>query len=193
MNRTCAMGVVLLVVVSACLVMPPAAREADRGRPGDERERGARPEHEPGRRERPGPGRSGPGRSGPRRGPWQWHSRPPMPENEMARLGRHIELIQRMQHTSFDPAVAGLVALGALRTDVPREKPEDIIKDLEDVLAQTKTLGLRNSIRMMLKDLYRDQDKHAKVLEHLKAVIAENDAALQEEKKLEASKAAKTK
>ena len=103
------------------------------------------------------------------------------------------ELIQRMQHTSFDPAVAGLVALGALRTDVPREKPEDIIKDLEDVLAQTKTLGLRNSIRMMLKDLYRDQDKHAKVLEHLKAVIAENDAALQEEKKLEASKAAKTK
>jgi len=126
-------------------------------------------------------------------GPWQWHARPPMPENEMARLGRHIELIGRMRHTSFDPAVAGLVALGALRTDVRREKPEDVINDLEDVLAQTKTLGLRNSIRMMLKDLYRDQDNHAKVLEHLKAVIAENDAALQKDESLQraAAKAGK--
>jgi len=58
-----------------------------------------------------------------------------MAENEMARVGRHIELIGRMRHTSFDPAMAGLVALGALRTDVPREKPEEVIKDL-DVVAE---------------------------------------------------------
>jgi len=99
----------------------------------------------------------------------------------MARLGRHIELIERMRHTSFDPAMAGLVALGALRTDVPRQKPEDVVKDLEDLLRQVKSLGLRNSIRMMLKDLYRHLGNDAKVVEHLKAVVLENDAAIQKE------------
>jgi hypothetical protein len=116
-----------------------------------------------------------------------------MAENEMARVGRQIELIERMRHTSFDPAMAGLVALGALQTDVPGQSPEDVIKGLEDLLGQVKSLGLRNCIHMMLKDLYRRQGNTAKVVEHLKAVVLENDAAIQKEtqRQAPAKKAAK--
>lgn len=208
MDRKITIVVLFLTGVGACLVIPPALAEPGQERPAAadrpneraendrlardearaprrelrEPEEGDSPPRQPGRRDRPGPG-------GPRRpGMPMRRMRPPMPENEMLRVGRHIALIERMRHTSFDPAMAGLVALGALRTDVRREKPEDTIKDLEGLLPQVKTLGLRNSIRMMLKDLYREIEKDEKVLEHLKALVLENDAEIQKQEALEKAK-----
>jgi hypothetical protein len=146
-------------------------------------------------RDRPQPGRGEfPGRMGASRGPGisRWR-RPTMGEADAHRLERHIGLIQQMRHTSFDPSTAALIALGALRTDVRREKPEEIIEEFEGLLGKVKTLGLRNSIRMMLKDLYREQDKNEKVREHLRAMVLENDAAVQKEMATQGQKIKKTK
>ena len=73
-----------------------------------------------------------------------------------------------------------MIAAAGLKDDVPR-RPEEIIEDLESTLKKTRTLGLRNSIRLILRDLYRDRDEHDKVLDHLHQMLAENDAALQGE------------
>ena len=62
-------------------------------------------------------------------------------------------------------------------------KPKEVIEDLEAVLTKTKTLGLRNAIRMTLKDLYKGLGEDEKVLEHLRAMLAECDQALQKDKK----------
>lgn len=115
---------------------------------------------------------------------------PPMEDSDVTRMRIRIELIERMRETSFDPAAASIMALGAIQKDVRREKPEDLIKDLEDILAQTRTLGLRNAIRMTLKDLYRAVENDEKVLEHLKAMLLENDAEMLRKQKLQEAKAA---
>jgi len=57
---------------------------------------------------------------------------------------------------------------------VPR-RPGEIIEDLENVLSKTRTLGLRNAIRLTLKDLYKMQGNGKMVLKHLRAMVAEND------------------
>ena len=115
---------------------------------------------------------------------------PPMEDADVTRMRIRIDLIERMRQTSFDPAAASIMALGAIQKDVRREKPEDLINDLEGILAQTKTLGLRNAIRMTLKDLYRAVENDEKVLEHLKAMLLENDAEMLRKQKLEEAKAA---
>ncbi len=50
-------------------------------------------------------------------------------------------------------------------------------------MAGVKTQGLRNAIRLTLKDIYKRQGENEKVIEHIKALIAENDKALQAEEK----------
>jgi len=107
---------------------------------------------------------------------------PVNPEQYAERMGRLLGLIQHMNQTAFNPQVAGLVALGGLRTDVQRELDE-IVKDFEGLLATTKTLGLRNSIRLTLRDLYKETGRDEKVLENLRAMLAENDAAVAEMEK----------
>lgn len=141
----------------------------------------------PGREAGPGHGRwqrrEAP-RPGPRPGPMdmrRWpgrRERPPMQVQEVERLGMMIGLIQRMKHICFDAEAAGVIAAAGIRDEVPR-KAEDVVKDLEDQLAKTKTLGLRNAIRMSLKDIYKELGQNDKVLEHLRAMLAESDAALQ--------------
>ena len=143
---------------------------------------------------------AGPGREvGPAPGPWpgreparprlprrpmdmrRWpgpRGRPPMETKEAERMGLMIGLIQRMKRICFDPEAAGVIAAAGIRDEVPR-KPEEVIKDLEDQLTRTKTLGLRNAIRLSLKDIYKHLGQNDKVLEHLRAMLAENDAALQ--------------
>ena len=98
------------------------------------------------------------------------------------RMGGYIGLVGRMGDTFFNPRMAALVAIAGLRDDV-RRKPDEAIKDLEETLAKTKTLGLRNAIRIMLRDLYKAQNDDAKVLEHLKAMLVENDADIQAHEK----------
>ena len=110
------------------------------------------------------------------------YSARPMGPEEFGRMASNLGLIERMQRLCFDPAAAGLVAAGGLRDDV-RRKAADVAKDLEAQLAKTKTLGLRNASRLTLREIYKRQDDDEKVLEHLRAMLAENDAALQAKKK----------
>ena len=100
---------------------------------------------------------------------------------QVERMERMIGLIKRMQHICFDPATAGMIAIGGLKDEV-RRKQEAVVADLEGQLAKTKTLGLRNAIRMMLKDLYKARGDDEKVLGHLRKMIEENDAALSKER-----------
>ncbi|MDY7009272.1 MAG: hypothetical protein SVV80_00765, partial [Planctomycetota bacterium] len=104
------------------------------------------------------------------------------PRKQAEHMDVMIKLVQRMKQTCFDSEAVGVMAVGALKEEVPR-KDEDIIKDLEGQLAQVKTLGLRNAIRLTLKDLYKHRGKNEKVIEHIKALIAENDKALQAQEK----------
>jgi len=101
---------------------------------------------------------------------------------EIERMDVMLQVIQRMRHVCFDPETSGMVALGAMKDDVPR-KSEAVIKDFEDLLGKTKTLGLRNAIRIALKDLYKAQGEQEKVLDMLRAMVKENDAACQAETK----------
>lgn len=89
-----------------------------------------------------------------------------------------VKLVGNMKDTCFDPRAMGIVAVGGLRSEVP-EKPEELAKQLEGILPQTKALGLRNAIRLTLKDLYLETGAAAKAQAQLKEMVRENDEALQ--------------
>jgi len=95
-------------------------------------------------------------------------------------MERMIRLIERLKDTCFDEPNAALIAIGGLKSEV-RRKPEAVIDDLEQALAKTKTLGLRNAIRLTLKDIYKAMGEDEKVLNHLRAMLAENDKAIQDD------------
>jgi len=137
-----------------------------------------------------GPGGPGAVREGPDGGPRVRVAGPgvrpgmPMPVSpEMAeRMGGVVGLVGRMSEVCGNPQLAAMVAIAGLKEDV-RRKPEEVIKELEDQLGKLKTLGLRNAIRLLLRDLYKAQGEDAKVLEQLRAMIAENEAAIQAHEK----------
>ena len=97
-------------------------------------------------------------------------------------MGRMVGLIEHMNRASFNPEAAGLMAIGGLRTDVDRDISE-IIADLEEVLTETKSLGLRNSLRLSLRDLYKETGQDEKVLATLREMVAENDKAIEASEK----------
>ena len=101
--------------------------------------------------------------------------RPATPRQKAHRTQLAITLVDKMKGASFDPASVGLIAVGGLRDDVQRDAGE-IIADLESQLPNIGTLGLRNAIRLTLRDLYKQTGNDEKVLEHLRAMLAENDA-----------------
>ncbi|GAF95835.1 unnamed protein product, partial [marine sediment metagenome] len=103
----------------------------------------------------------------------------PGPIEQMEQMGRMMKLLEMMKEVCFDEGAAAMVAIGDLK-DAVRRKPKEIIEDLEAQLKKTKTLGLRNAIRLTLKDLYKVQGADEKVLDHLRTMLAENDAALQD-------------
>jgi len=140
-----------------------------------------------------GPGGEGPGRGGYGRGPGggEGPGRTMGPMEPMRRLLHSspeiqqmdtlLQTVMRMRHVAFEPESAGLIAVGGLKDD--RRKSAEIIEDLEKLLKQTKTLGLRNSIRLTLRDLYRAERQDEKALEHLRVMLRENDDAIQAEEK----------
>jgi len=140
----------------------------------EQEERMRREQEERERRAREGqPGREG--RESPHRGEPQ-----PFRPEHADQFRRMMEMIERTRQSCFNPEVAAMIAAAGLRDEVPR-KPNEVIDDLEATLKKTKTLGLRNSLRMLLRDLYRDRGKHDRVLEHLHQMLEENDQALQAE------------
>lgn len=105
----------------------------------------------------------------------------PKPGDMLEQIDPMFELLERMSEACFDEVIASMVAIGGLKDDV-RRKPEEITKDLEAQLKKTKTLGLRNAIRMTLKDIYKAQGNDERVLGLLRDTLAECDKALQEER-----------
>jgi len=105
---------------------------------------------------------------------------PPFRPEQIEQFGRMMEMVEHMQHTCFRPEAAAMIALAGLKDDVPRE-PKDIADDLEQTLKRTRTLGLRNAIRLMLRDVYLHLDQPDRVLQHLHEMLAENDRVLQAE------------
>ncbi len=138
------------------------------------------------------PGRSGPGGGygrgpgggeGPGRtmGPMEPMRRLLYSSPEIQQMDTLLQTVMRMRHVAFEPESAGLIAVGGLKDD--RRKSAEIIEDLEKLLKMTKTLGLRNSIRLTLRDLYRAERQDEKALEHLRVMLRENDDAIQAEEK----------
>ncbi len=107
--------------------------------------------------------------------------RPPTPHVRAREAAVKIKLVGNMKETCFDPSAMGVIAVAGLRDEVLRE-PADIIEELENLLAQTKTTGLRNAIRLTLKDLYKAQGENEKVLQHLREMLQENDQAAQQQR-----------
>jgi len=107
--------------------------------------------------------------------------RPPMAIEQADRMGQMLQLIRQMERVCFEPSTAGLIAAGGLKDEI-RRPPADIIEDLEDRLAETRSLGLRNAIRMGLKDIYRMTGNDEMALRHLRQMLAENDLAIVEGK-----------
>ena len=103
----------------------------------------------------------------------------PKPGQVLDQIDPMFELLERMSEACFDEVFASMVAIGGLKDEV-RRKPAEVAKDLEAQLKKTKTLGLRNAIRMTLKDIYKAQGEDEKVLNLLRETLAENDKALQE-------------
>lgn len=96
---------------------------------------------------------------------------------EFGRMYAWMEVIERMGDMAFNPEVAGLIAIGAIKDDIPRD-PRRRIEDLDNLLDRTRTIGLRNALRMGLKDLYLQTEQPEKALDQMRAMLAENDKFL---------------
>ena len=167
----------LLIAAAAAVLVAPYSLAQDERDGRDERERAERRERieELERELRELHGRGGPERRFRHRRPGGF--RPETPDE----MERSIHLLERMRDVCFEAENAAMVAIGGLKDEV-RRGPKDVIADLERQLKKTRTLGLRNAIRLTLKDLYKmHSDNDEMVLTHLRVMIAENDEALQKE------------
>lgn len=103
-------------------------------------------------------------------------SRPPSPRALARQSQDQIKTILSMKDTCFDPQAMCVVALGCLRSET-KETPEQLATTLESLLAETKALGVRNAMRMTLKDLYGQMGNTVKVKKHLEGIIKDNAQA----------------
>ncbi|MBN1556155.1 MAG: tetratricopeptide repeat protein [Phycisphaerae bacterium] len=101
---------------------------------------------------------------------------PVTPDTQAREMKVRNVMLGNMADTCFNSGVMGIAAVGGLRTETPME-PKDQIQQFEDLLSQTKSLGIRNAIRLTLKDLYIETGNLPKAREHLKKIIEENDEA----------------
>ena len=91
----------------------------------------------------------------------------------------HLQMLERMKALTFAPENCAMIAIGAIKDELDLE-PRDAIKHLERLLAKTRSLGLRNAVRMSLKELYVQTHQTEKLLDLLMDLIAENDRAILE-------------
>ncbi len=89
------------------------------------------------------------------------------------------ETLEHYAEIAFDPVAAGLLAISSL-AEIEAE-PEERAAAFEELLNETKELGLRNALRMVLNEIYEDAGATEEVVENLSAMLAENDAALAED------------
>lgn len=84
-----------------------------------------------------------------------------------------IRMVGSMKQTVLDSAAMCLIAAAGLRDEVPRTADE-VIKEYEGLLGKTKSLGMRNALRLGLKDLYKLKGDNEKVWHHLRQMFIEN-------------------
>lgn len=108
------------------------------------------------------------------------HRRDDRHERDDDHFERMIDEVDRMADLCFDRRRMAMIAIGGLKDEVKREG-EAVASDLEVQLKKIKTQGLRNAIHLTLKDMYKARGKNDMVLRHLRALLSENDAAIQRE------------
>ncbi len=100
-----------------------------------------------------------------------------VPAQRQARTAEvQINLVDKMKDTYFDPAAAGVVAIGAIKAELQRSG-KNVTNELENLLEKTRSQGLRNALHMTLRDLYQQQGNESQVMDHLTRMLTENDAA----------------
>jgi len=105
---------------------------------------------------------------------------------------QRLKMLETMSNTAFSPKSAAMISLGELRDKLGLEL-EDRIEIFEELLKQVKHLGVRNSIRMTLKDLYVETEQNDKAVELLEHMILENDEMLTIEEEYEAKRRTRSK
>ena len=103
-----------------------------------------------------------------------------------------VGLLEQISKITSKPNLAGLIAIGGLKDDT-KCSVKDKIKHLEELLVETKSLTMRNAIRMTLKDLYAATRQEDKLIKSLKEMAAENDAAMEKWEGIIAENASKKK
>ena len=98
----------------------------------------------------------------------------PSPAAQVKQAEMRVKVVGSMKDTCFDPQAFGIVALGGLQNEVP-QKPEVFARQLEEMLPGTYSQGLRNAIRLTLKDLYLEMKAPEKAQAQLKQMLIEND------------------
>ncbi|NIA22305.1 MAG: hypothetical protein GWP05_10165 [Anaerolineaceae bacterium] len=76
------------------------------------------------------------------------------PEAEMAEIelmSRYLKVLQQLTEIASEPEQAGMLAIRTLQDDVEMAE-KDKAKIFEDILPGTKSLTMRNAIRLALKE-----------------------------------------
>ncbi|MFV2067529.1 MAG: hypothetical protein ACC645_11160 [Pirellulales bacterium] len=95
---------------------------------------------------------------------------------EVEEARQKAETLEFYGEIAFDPVAAGLLAISSL-AEIETE-PEERAGVFEELLSETKELGLRNALRMVLHEIYTDAGAVDDVVENLSTMLAENDAVL---------------
>ena len=98
-------------------------------------------------------------------------------EFEQKALKQELELIELFGEVAFNPEQAAMVAIGTISEELNLQDSE-VIKWFEGLLGKAKSLGVRNAIRMSLKDLYQKTQQKDKLKKMLIEMVLENDRAI---------------
>ena len=110
-------------------------------------------------------------------------TRPPVtPRARAQQTEVKIRMVESMKQTCLDNAAMALIAVAGLRDEVPRSADE-VIQELEGLIDKVNSVGIRNALRLALKDLYKLKGDHEKVLHHLRQMLIENDGVLARQRK----------
>lgn len=99
------------------------------------------------------------------------------PNRELIKLQQTRQMLESIIEVAFDPISAGMIGIGAINDELALT-PKEAAEELESILKSTKSLGLRNAIRMTLKDVYLKAGDKKRASYHMGMMIAESDKFL---------------
>ena len=110
--------------------------------------------------------------------------RGPVPPEHARRMQHMLESVEWLSDACFEPHMAGMIAIGALKEGAHKD-PAEAVADYHALLKRTETLGFRTAIRLALKDLYKARGNSKAAREQLRMIVVENDHAIIEERERE--------